>query len=95
MSYSTADGAPFEGIREIQIDDNNKKWITGNKYDVEPQLCSLDDNGTPDDKSDDTWTYYSTNDGMSGARVSTIAVEPGAGIWIGTEGGIDYLEVHE
>ena len=52
--------------------------IVGNQSGPEPQLGSLDDNGTPQDKSDDTWTYYSTNDGMSGTRVLTIAVEPGA-----------------
>ncbi len=91
VPFAKADGAPFENIRDIQIGPGNKKWFLGNGN-QEPQLGSLDDNGTPTDKSDDIWTWYATTDGMSGGHVFTIASEPAGGLWIGTEGGIDYLE---
>ena len=72
--YTPEDGMPFDDkwgvhITDIQIDGFGDIWMMGNESLGMVHLCSLDDNDTPKNKSDDTWTYYSTNDGWP-ARMS-------------------------
>jgi len=93
IDYPTSDGLPVEDIREIAIDGLSNKWIVGNHIGDETQLCSLNDNATPEDKSDDTWTAYSTDDGMVNPNVHTMVIDSNNGLWIGTDKGINYLHV--
>jgi ligand-binding sensor domain-containing protein len=44
----------------------------------------LDDNGTPLDQSDDTWTTFRESDGLVKRYVSTLAVDDRGDIWLGT-----------
>jgi hypothetical protein len=99
VDYTSEDGLPFSGtsstqIRDIQVDGLNEKWILGSQPSGEPQLCSLNDNGTPKDKSDDTWTYYSTNDGLVGPDISAIAVDSNSDVWIAGSNGLSCLHVN-
>ncbi len=49
----------------------------------------LDDNGTPGNKADDTWTSFTT--GLASLQVYAIAIDSGEGKWIGTQDGVSYL----
>ncbi len=91
--FSTADGLAFENIRDIQIDGFGEKWIVNSAYDDEPQLCSLEDNGTPEGKTDDEWMTYTTNDGLAGPHVTDIVVDSNSDVWIATNRGISCLHV--
>ena len=53
----------------------------------------LDDNGTPEDKTDDEWTGYFQSDGLSGTSISNIVIDKNSDLWIGTENGISYLHL--
>jgi len=92
VEYSSADGLPVDFVRDVRIDASNGTWILGNRWSDDPQLCRLEHLATPTDKSDDTWTCYTTNDGLNSPQVSAIAMAP-AGLWIGTNIGLQYLEL--
>ncbi len=93
IEFSTADGLPFSNIKNIRVDGFDEKWIVNRSWDGEPQLCSLDDNGTPEDKTDDTWTNYTTNEGLAGTSVNDIVIDDHSDVWIATNHGISYLHV--
>jgi ligand-binding sensor domain-containing protein len=44
----------------------------------------LDDNGTPLDQSDDTWTTFGESDGLVKRYVSALAVDDNGDVWLGT-----------
>lgn len=92
LEYSSADGLPVGAIRDIRIDALNRPWILGNRWDEEPQLCRLEQLATPTDTSDDTWTCYTTNDGLISPWVTAMAMAPAGNLWIGTNIGLEYLE---
>jgi ligand-binding sensor domain-containing protein len=52
----------------------------------------LDYKGTLQDKSDDGWTLYTENDGLSAVRVNCLAEDLDGLIWIGTSGGLNYYD---
>jgi hypothetical protein len=94
--FYTEGGEPhFSKINDIQIDGLDEKWIIGYQQ-SDPgnkKLCTLNDNGSPLDESDDTWTCYTTDDGLFGTDVNAIAIGSDSGIWIGTNWGVSYLYV--
>jgi len=94
IEHSSADGLPVEYIREIRTDAANRPWILGNRWEDEPQLCRLEHLATPTDKSDDSWTCYTTNDGLNNPEVTAIAMASAGNVWVGTPSGLQYLELH-
>ena len=94
VGFGRSDGLAFDYVHDIKIDGLGRKWIVGKRVgEAEPGLCSLDDNGTPEDKSDDEWVTYSTNDGLVAPGVKAIAIDTNSDIWIATSWGINYLHV--
>src|SRR5690606_25415920 len=93
VEYSPADGLPVEYIRDVQVDAFDRLWLMGNRWDDEPQLCRLDPSGTPLDKSDDTWSCYTTSDGLNDPEVTAMAVAPIGNVWVGTAKGLQCLEL--
>ena len=77
-----------EPVYAVVIDSSGGKWFgTGWRG-----VSYLDDNGTPDNKSDDAWTSFTTADGLVNNRVNTIAIDSSGGKWFGTGGGVSYLD---
>ncbi len=85
---------PFDGlvdntVNAIAIDSGGGKWF--GTYDG--GVSYLDDNGTLNNKTDDTWTSFTTNDGLVNNTVFVIAIDSGGGKWFGTRGsGVSYLD---
>ncbi len=85
-TFTTSDGLVDNDITAIAI---GSKWFGT----LEHGVSYLDDNGTPSDKTDDTWTTFDTSDGLSSDNVRAIAIDSDGGKWIGTNGGgVIYLD---
>ncbi|MFQ5854537.1 MAG: two-component regulator propeller domain-containing protein [Anaerolineae bacterium] len=52
----------------------------------------LDHAGTPFDKTDDTWTRFSTSDGLAGNGVQDIFFDASGRLWLATSGGLSVLD---
>ncbi len=98
VDFTAEDGLPLDdrsgmAIDDIQVDGLNEKWILGNRNLGEPHLCSLNDNGTPTVKTDDSWIYYSINDGLPSIYVNAVALDSDSNVWLGTGAGLSYLHL--
>ncbi len=81
-----ASGSGIEGDR-IVIDKLNQKWILGRRL----NLFVYNDNGTPDDNSDDKTKRLSGAAGLGaipGSFVRSIAVDREGLVWLGTDEGV-------
>ena len=59
QSFTTADGLAVGVVTGIAIDAHGRKWLATGAGGV----SVLDDHGTPFDKTDDTWTTYTSANG--------------------------------
>ena len=76
-------------VNAIAIDQEGNKWF-GTSY---KGVSKLDDGGTPHDKSDDTWTPYTTsNSGLASNIVSAIAIDQEGNIWFGHGFGVSKFD---
>jgi ligand-binding sensor domain-containing protein len=66
---------------------DGSKWLGGG-------LILLDHAGTPFDKSDDTWTVFTTTHGLSDNFVYAVAVDSAGRVWAGTSIGLSVLDYH-
>jgi len=83
-TYGTSDGLVNRFVNAIAIDTEGNKW-----FGTSNGVSKFDDGGTPHNKSDDTWTPYTTsNSGLVFRYVSAVAVDQAGNIWFGTK--IDY-----
>ncbi len=80
--FSQADGLPGINVMDVCVGQGNKKWIAvwGGG------LACLDDNGTPHDKTDDTWTLYDESHGLTELIVRRLHLDTRGLIWIATWG---------
>lgn len=87
-SFTTFDGLLLsETVYSIAIDAFEEKWF-GSPF--SNKVCCLNDNGTPSDKTDDTWTTYTESDGLQVNPINAITIDTSNGKWIGTSGGVSY-----
>jgi ligand-binding sensor domain-containing protein len=86
--FTTADGLVGNYVQVIGIDPVEGKWF-GTPGDG---LSYLDDGGTPETKSDDTWMTIGTADGLAYVSKVSIAFDADGGKWIGTGNGLYYLD---
>ncbi len=103
VDFSLADGLPFYepdyrffNISDVQIDAHGLIWIADGSDRSEttsPRLCNLDDNGTAQDKSDDTWTAYLPAEGIDDRRIEHMTIDGNSDLWLATSGGLRYLHV--
>jgi hypothetical protein len=92
IAFTAEDGLPLAQVREIQIDAFGQKWLLGVFGDE--SLARLDDGGTPIDKSDDIWSYVTTEEGLTLVDVRSFAVAASGGVWIGGFVGLQYLQLN-
>ncbi len=80
-TYGTSDGLVNKFVNAIAIDAGGNKW-----FGTQGGVSKLDDGGTPHNKSDDTWTPYTTsNSGLPFKIISAVAVDQAGNIWFGTQ----------
>ena len=79
-TFTTADGLAYDYVEAIAVDSGERLWFGtwGGGVSV------LDDGGTPFDKDDDTWTTFTTADGLANNDVGAIAVDSGNRLWFGS-----------
>jgi ligand-binding sensor domain-containing protein len=87
-SFTTADGLAHDVVWAIAVDGGGRWWF-GTNY---GGVSVLDDGGTPFDKGDDTWTSFTTADGLTSDCVEAVAVDGGGRLWFGTGGGVSVLD---
>lgn len=88
-AFSTTDGLVRGPITGLDIGEAGLKWFGSGRGGV----SVLDDNATPHDKGDDTWTSFSTDDGLSGGCVHALAVDGPNLVWFAHEGkGVSMLD---
>ena len=67
-------------VNAIAIDQEGNKW-----FGTMGGVSKLNDGGTPHNKSDDTWTTYTTsNSGLVFNKISSVAVDQAGNKWFGT-----------
>jgi ligand-binding sensor domain-containing protein len=83
VKFITLDGLADNDVYAVAMDGEGRLWLGtwGGGVSV------LDDGGTPFDKSDDTWTTFTTADGLADNYVRAIAADGAARLWFGTDGG--------
>jgi ligand-binding sensor domain-containing protein len=99
MTYVPADsGGAFNAwVYEIAPDGPRRVWAAtypwwdGSQY-VGGGLVLLDYAGTPFNKSDDTWTVFTTTHGLASDWVYSVAVDRDGRVWAGTSGGLSVLD---
>jgi ligand-binding sensor domain-containing protein len=79
-TFTTTDGLANDSVRAVAIDALGGKWFGTYFY---GGVSNLDDNGTPTNKADDTWTTFTTADGLAGDSVTAIAIDASGGKWFG------------
>jgi RHS repeat-associated protein len=92
MTYTTADG--LRGAPSfLAIDQNGIKWMGGFSN---GGVQALDDNGTPFDKSDDSWETFFSFQGLVDDDIYDIAVDEADRIWFVSNhwpaGGVSVLD---
>jgi ligand-binding sensor domain-containing protein len=81
-TFTTADGLASNSVYATVADGAGHKWFgTGGSG-----VSVLDDGGTPHDKGDDTWTTFTTADGLADDWVYAIAVDGAGRKWFGCWG---------
>jgi len=80
-TFTATDGLSSDFVRAIAFQDG-LKWV-GTSY----GLNAFDDGSTPSDKSDDTWTIFRTQDGLSDNDVYDLAMDSQGRLWMATYGG--------
>ena len=80
-TFTTADGLVYNWVEGIAIDPAGRKWFTTGYAGA----SVLDDNGTPHDKADDTWTSFTAADGLAGDRVHVAAADGPNLVWFAHE----------
>ena len=85
--FTVADGMRDTSDREA-FDGLGGVWILYSDQGAD----YLDYNGTPADKSDDTWVHYGPLDGMGDIGGTSVTLEPGKGVWFGHFNGVDFLD---
>ncbi|MFQ5854548.1 MAG: two-component regulator propeller domain-containing protein, partial [Anaerolineae bacterium] len=87
-TFTSADGLANDNVQTIALDEVGNKWIGtwGSGVSV------LDDGGTPHDKGDDTWTTFTTDDGLADGFVWAIAIDAASNEWVATIGGVNVLD---
>ena len=91
-TFSTTDGLADNSVFAIAIDGSGNKWFA--TY-FNGGISCLDDNGTPSNKADDTWTTFTTADGLVDNDSLSIFIDASGGKWFGSEGGLSYLDDNE
>ncbi|MGA9350226.1 MAG: two-component regulator propeller domain-containing protein [Anaerolineae bacterium] len=81
-TYEKTPGGLVNGrVTAIAIDEEGNKW-----FGTQGGVSVLDDNGTPHNKSDDTWTTYdASTPGLASPRISAIAIDSFGNVWVGTK----------
>jgi hypothetical protein len=82
-TFHDTDGLASDDVYAIAVDGVGRKWFCT----WDGGVSVLDDGGTPHDKGDDTWTTFTTADGLADNRVYTAAVDGAGRKWFGTWGG--------
>jgi len=85
--FSVTDGLVSTIVTQIAIDEFDRVWVGT----AEDGLNVLDYGGTLGDKSDDRWSLYTTDSGLSSNRIGGLAAESGNGMWVATQNGIDHV----
>jgi len=80
-TFTTADGLADDYVYAIAADSGERLWFSTGWGD---QVSVLDHGGSPFDKEDDTWTTFTTADGLADGYVRAIAVDGGNRLWFGT-----------
>jgi ligand-binding sensor domain-containing protein len=101
MSYVTTDtNGVFNGYGyQMAMDGTQRVWIggmpawDGSKY-LGGGLVLLNYAGTPFDKSDDTWTVFTTTHGLPYDYVYAVALDSAGRVWAGTFSGLSVLDYH-
>ena len=85
-TYDTSDGLVNRFVNAIAVDLEGDKW-----FGTEGGVSELDDGGTPHNKSDDTWTSYTTsNSQLVFNKIFAVAVDQEGNIWFGSKLGNAY-----
>lgn len=85
-TYGTSDGLVQRHVNAIAIDEEGNKW-----FGTSQGVSKFDDGFTPHNKSDDTWTPYTTsNSQLVFNYISSTAVDQEGNIWFGTKIGDAY-----
>jgi len=88
-TFTTADGLADNWVRAIAVDSGERLWFGT----CGGGVSMLDDGGSPFDKGDDTWTTFTTADGLASNDVRAIAIDRGGRLWFGThDGGVSVLD---
>jgi ligand-binding sensor domain-containing protein len=80
----------------LAIDEGGRIWIGTDQKSSSGEVgygaSVLDANATPFDRSDDTWTTFTTQSGLAHNAVRTVATVGSGAAWFGTKEGLSYLE---
>ncbi len=93
-TFRESDGLVKRYVSTLAVDDNGDIWLGTNYIDDEGNeegygISVLDVNGTPFDKSDDTWTTYTaSNSNLSHDAIRDIVVDDRGVVWIATKSGL-------
>jgi len=89
-TFTPADGLSSDDVRDLAVDSGGRMWIAT----YYGGIFVLDHGGTPFDKSDDTWTRFSTSDGLVSNSLYALLLDESAGqVWVGSDGdGISRLD---
>ena len=94
-SWGTSDGLVNSYVSALALDSNEQVWFGTDKIDSYGDetgygISVLNTNGTPFNKSDDTWiTYTTSNSGLSSNVIHDIVVDNRGVVWIATQYGLD------
>ena len=89
QTFTTADGLADNDVYAIAADGVRRLWF--GTYSGGVSVLNYGD--TPFDKGDDTWTTFTTTDGLAGNWVWAIAVDGENWLWFGTWGnGVSVLD---
>jgi len=83
-TFTHPDGMGTNSAHAIVVESGNRLWFG---FGWGGGASVLDHGGTPFDKGDDTWTTFTTADGLADNHVSAISVDSGGRLWFGTWGG--------
>lgn len=75
--------------KELMIDKDNNKWFIGINS---KGLYYFNENNTFENLKDDKWGKYNSENGLTNDVINCFAVDLRNEIWIGTDGGLFYLE---
>ncbi len=77
-------------LTQLAIDAYGTKWIIPSGASPFQGLVYFNDNGTLEDRSDDTWGSMSARgpEGLDAAKVTAVAVDRTGDLWIGTDIGL-------